>query len=221
MFVRLAREAHDVLSELQRHLEHRPPKAHAGKKLLRRPISFGRQKYELRQPSRLHILERSLEQSPTHAVPPTLGIDDEVVQHAGGPAQRHIVVRLHRKIGVTDYSAGVLGHKNGGIRRVELRGKKLRVAVLGSPRRREKPTGIELMVRRDEERSEPAEVRKVGTRGAPILGSARDWSLIGACVTSRFSQQRYPIRQARRIAAHDIAPLMSSGFRRNPLKSPA
>jgi hypothetical protein len=168
LFLRAA--ALGALSELQRQLEHRPSKAYAGEKLLRRFVSFSRRQHDLRQTSRLHILERSLEQSPAHTVPPTLGIDDDVVQHAGGPAQRHIVVRLHRNIGVTDYSAAVLGHKNGGIRRVELRGKKLRVAVPGSRRRREESTGIELVVRRDEQRSEPAEVRKVGARRAANHG---------------------------------------------------
>src|SRR6266850_866285 len=96
-----------------------------------------------------------------------LRIDDDVVQDARRPTERHVVVSLDRGVRVADHVPVVVGDEDGGVRVFELRAQEGRVVrrrpLLGG---QEAPR-VEVVMLLDEERAEAADPRQVGGGRAP------------------------------------------------------
>ena len=74
---------------------------------------------------------------PPNAVATILWIDENVVEHAGRPAQRHVVGVLHTRIHISDRTPFLLGDEHERVLSMELRSEKRRIAALGIRRRRD------------------------------------------------------------------------------------
>src|SRR5215207_8756133 len=138
--------------KLARHLDHRPAEPRAREEPLRRLVPLGGRQHHARHAARPEERERGVEEQPSDAPAAILRVDDDVVQDARRPAQRHVVVPLDRGVRVADHVPVVIGDEDGDVRVFELRAHEGRVV-----RRRPVPRGqeaprVELVVLLDEER---------------------------------------------------------------------
>src|SRR5207244_3732568 len=101
---RVARVAHSsrAVAKLSRHLDHGSTEAYAAKESLCGLVPLGRREHDLGRTSSVKLRKRCLEQHSANAVAAMRGIDDDVVQHACRPAQRHVVAPLDTRVGVSE-----------------------------------------------------------------------------------------------------------------------
>jgi len=85
------------------------------------------------------------------------GIDHDVVQHARGSPQRHVIGPFDAGVCVAKHLAVPLGDKDDDVRIIKLRPEKRAVSLRGSRRRRQEALRVEVVVRTDEECAEFAD----------------------------------------------------------------
>src|SRR5215203_806797 len=166
-------------SGLPSHLDHRSPEPRASEKALRGLVPIRGREHDPGRAFRLEGLQCRVEQPLADALPAMGGIDHDVMQHAGRPAQRHVIVPLDSRVRIAHHLAVALGGKDDDVRLLELRPEKRAVSVLRPRRRGDEAVRVEVVVRTDEERAEPPngfEVR--GRRGANENGRQAHFSVL-------------------------------------------
>jgi hypothetical protein len=99
-----------------------------------------------------------------------LWVNDEVVQDARPPAERYIVVALDRGVRVANHVRMGLGDEDGRLRVFEFCIQEGCIVRCGSVSRGQEALRIEVLMRLDQERAEPAEPRQVARHRTPNVG---------------------------------------------------
>jgi len=156
--------------KLPRHLDHGSTEAKPAEEALGGVVPLRRREYDPGRASSLKCRECGVEKHSADAAPALRRINDDVIQHARRPSQRHVVAPLDTRIRVPEHSPAPLGNEHDNARLFELRPEKRRVATLGLWCGRDEALRIEIVVRSHEQRTESADGFEVRGRG----GSDRD-----------------------------------------------
>jgi hypothetical protein len=113
---------------------------------------------------------------------PAIGrIDDNVVQDARWSAQRHVVVPLDSRVGVSNHGTVALGGKDDDVRLIELRPEKPAVSLGGLRRWRQEALRVEVVVLTDQKCAELAEGGDVCRRCRADVNGRAQRSTIDIC----------------------------------------
>ena len=110
-----------------------------------------------------------------------IGIDHDVVQHAGWSPQRHVVVPLNARVGIAEHFAVPIGDKDDDVRVTELRPEKRAVRFLGPRRRRNEALRIEVVMKTDKESAESADGLEIRRRCRADVDAGAQRSTIDIC----------------------------------------
>jgi hypothetical protein len=152
------------------HLDHRPAEPYACEEPLRGLVLLGGRQHHAWYAARPEKPERGVEEQPADALAAMLRVDDDVVQDARRPAQRHVVVPLDGGVGVANHVPVIIGDEDGLARLFELRAHEGRIALRCPRSRGQKAPRVEVVMLLDEERAEAADPRQVGRRRTPDDG---------------------------------------------------
>lgn len=97
-------------------------------------------------------------------------VNDDVVQDARRPAERHVVVALDSCVSVANYVSVVIGDEDSLVLIFELSADEGRIALRRPRPRGQKALRVEIVMLLDEERAEASDLRQVSRGRAPDDG---------------------------------------------------
>ena len=147
-------------NQLARHLHHRSPEADAPEQPLRVRVLLRRRQNHTWGAARPKLRQHRVKQQPAHSAAAMIGIDDDVMEQRGGPAEHHVVVPFQRRVGIADHLSRIRNEDHR-VRFIELRGQIRRVAIERPAGGREKAPAVEFVVLLDEQRAQPAKAANV------------------------------------------------------------
>jgi hypothetical protein len=181
--------------QLARHLNHRPAEPQAREEPLRRLVPLGGPQHHAGHAARPEELQRGVEEQPANTSATMLRVNDDVVQDARRPTERHVVVPLDGGVCVADHVPVVIGDEDGFVRIFELRAYEGRIALRRPWSRGQEALRVEVVMLPDEERAEASDQGQVGRRRAPDDGPSLGPEL-SICAQQRLRSILPRVRQA-------------------------
>ena len=144
-------------------------------------VLVGCREYGTGSPSGFERVKGRVEQHSTNAVLPMAWIAHDVVHDTRRSSQRHVVVPLDARVGVTNHLAGSLRDEDDDVWFIELTSEIRPVSVFGLGRCRQEAKWIEVVVRADEERAELPDGADIFRRGGADVDGCAQRSTIAIC----------------------------------------